>query len=454
MNILSQDDFVGRPTCVSRSRWPYLLIILGILLLSRPTEAGGFDTALRLYNQGKYQRAGQHWKQAGKSAEDSGASFYNVAELYKHGLGYKQHYGRAAGWYRQAVDKGYVPAMVALAVLHAREGGAAMRSTSASILWWEKAARLGDRVSMLELARLYLNDVEHKNLLLAKAYAKRAAITGIQTAGGLNAVDLLAKIDQAFSLIDLGGSRQVHALAADLITLEMATHYSFTSALQYVVANRLIGAKIHRTAYNQYAVTLGEFIGAEDAYQFVNKLPEYLQRDLPKPRSVAVLQSELLKPVVNLLDAWVSQQHSSAFTVELYRADVDLDSEDFIDHFQLSNAAVYRSSLGESVVIAGVFKNAAEAQSVMQRLPKTLLKFQPSVRSYAAIQAEQQQQLITQTSTLERTLPVKQAVTEVASVLPFYNSLSGANTNKRSNTAWRTQKPSTTRNSTKTRSPR
>lgn len=363
--------FLKTPQYVLNST--YCLLLTSFMLFS-DVSASQFDKALELYGNGEYKKAGELWKKYGESSSDSGSSFHNVAELYKHGLGYAKNEGFAASWYKRAAAKGYLPSMYALGSLYYIEGSESIRHTNSSILWWEKAASLGDNASLSELARLYFYDSERRDLLRARSYA-RSALRDNRESG--IALDIMQKTASVLTSLNLKGARQIHGMNPQNYMIELVSAANFNDAWVFVVKNSLQDAYIYRSVYNDYIVLQGVFSNVDSAFNMIANLPKAILALKPKPRSISVLQKEILPVVANLQHTWAIDSPDNSYTVELYRTDSMIDAHDFVDFNALSNSAVYRSKYGESVVIAGSFENLGDAKSVVSQLPDTLLSLHP-----------------------------------------------------------------------------
>jgi len=342
-----------------------------------------------LYDQRKYKAAGKIWKKLGGSSSENGYSHYRLAELYKEGLGFERHHGQAAYWYRLSAEKGYLPAMHDLGVLHYRGGDETVKNIRAAELWWSKAADRGHVQSQLELVELYLSDRD-KNLELALKYA-RAAASKDSSAGFL----LLKEIDKQISLLSVAGASKLLSMSADHYTLFIASFIDFNSAWTFLVKNSIGNAQIHRSVYGEYDVTLGGYANIEDAYAGIVSLPKDLLLLRPRPRRLEVIHHELEPQLDNLDEAWVRQRDPSNYTVELYRANADIDVYDLVTEAGLSNSAVYRSILADSVLIAGVFSSLEEASQVILRLPESLSQLQPRVRQFSQVHSEMKGRRVT-----------------------------------------------------------
>lgn len=358
------------------------ITILYLFLFSSAVGAASFNTALEYYNNGNYKKAGEIWKKVGNSSYDSGASFHNVAELYKNGLGFTKNEGFAASWYKRAAEKGYVPSMFALGSLYYLEGSEAIRHTNSGIFWWEKAAKLGDASSLIELSRLYLLDQERRDLLQSRTYARSA----LSLAPNSKAVlDLMQKTARSLNELNIGGSRSIARHQTEGYFAEIVATSTFSDAWVYTVSNAVKGAYIYRNVYNDYIVSVGPFKNVDAAFDHIRALPKSVLALKPRPRSVSVVKKELLPVTNHPTHQWISGNQDRDFTVELYRSDSMVDAYDFIDANALSNSVAFFNNVGEAVVVAGAFKSLADAQSVALQLPESMKRLNPQPTSFAEV---------------------------------------------------------------------
>jgi uncharacterized protein YegL len=87
-------------------------------------------------------------------AAPSSWAINNLGELYEHGQGVAQDYGKAREWYQKAADAGNRTAMRNLGVLYDKGQGVPQDYGKAHE-WYQKAADAGDRTAMNNLGVLY-----------------------------------------------------------------------------------------------------------------------------------------------------------------------------------------------------------------------------------------------------------------------------------------------------------
>jgi len=361
-----------------------LALFLSFVFVS-PAYASKYQRAVELYNNGEFLAAAEIWQNLAGSRSDSGVSFHQLAEMYKLGIGFDKNEGFASHYYKKAAAKGYIPSMHALGLLYYVDGSEALRHTNSSIYWWEKAARKGYKASIAELARLFFHDAEKQDVILAREYAKAAiAIDKDYTF----AIDIFKKTSDFLKRLNLGGSRDLRKLDPDYFQIELLSTDTFSEAWLFVVVNKLNGAYIHRSVYNDFVVSIGYFPNVESAYTAIANFPKNLLEHRPKPRNLLVTQHELL-PEVRLDNIkWLTESIDTAYTVELLRSDSHIDAYDFVDANQLQNSGVYTTINGESVVVAGLFDSIPQASSVIKQLPVELSVLKPSVRLVADTRSE------------------------------------------------------------------
>jgi len=357
-------------------------LALGLNFIVIPSYADQFSKATNLYEQQKYKQAAELWEKAGASSSESGAAYYNLAELYRNGLGVGQHHGQAAYWYRLSAEKGYVPAMYELGLLHHRKGDSTVRNINAAILWWEKAALKGDVGSQMELAQLYFSPV-YKDLLLALKFARAAANQNAPTS-----FLLLRKIDAQIRALAVRGASELSVIDDAYYTLAVASFSDFNSAWSFVIKNEIQNAGIHQSIYGEYDVTVGEFKNVDEAYAAIVSLRKDVLALRPRPRRMEVIHRELTPSIQSFDEAWVIQAANHKYTVELYRANSPIDAQGLINQHGLTNSAMYKSIYADTVVIAGIFESFEDADQVRQALPGELGLLEPQVVKFSDVQAQ------------------------------------------------------------------
>lgn len=358
-----------------------VLLMLVFLIAATNASADQFDKASDFYNKGSYKKAGGIWQKLGESSKDDGRSHYQLAELYREGLGYEKDHSQAAFWYRSAAEKGYIPAMYELGVLHYRDGDESVRNVLSAKLWWEKAANLGHVFSQREMAQYYIS--KDKDLVLALIYARAAAVANDQAA-----FILLKDIDKQIAALSIAGPDDLRVIPQDHYTLALASFVDFNSAWSFVVKNSVVGAHLHQSVFGEYDVTLGNYKNLNDSYAAITELSADLRALSPRPKSLKVIHHVLLPPVNNLDTQWVKERDPNKYTVEIYRANSDIDANDLVNEANLSNSSVYRSVFADSVVVAGVFESSEDANQVINALPNDLQALRPIARRFADVQGE------------------------------------------------------------------
>lgn len=132
-----------------------VILALALTLAVTPAVAG-FAEAVAAFEAGDVDTARREW-QALAEAGDAAAQ-YNLATLYKRGLGVAADPVRAARWYHAAARQGHIGAATTLGYLYAVGEGVA-RDPAAAAHWFRQAAGRGYGPAQYNLAALY-----HKGL--------------------------------------------------------------------------------------------------------------------------------------------------------------------------------------------------------------------------------------------------------------------------------------------------
>ena len=95
----------------------------------------------------------------GRSAEEERRRWIermeDLGDMYYHGLGVKQNYSAAFGWFSKAADEGNSAAMYNLGCMYYNGMGVAEEDRRTAIEWYKKAAEKGNSDAMYELGRIY-----------------------------------------------------------------------------------------------------------------------------------------------------------------------------------------------------------------------------------------------------------------------------------------------------------
>ena len=130
-----------------------LVVLRGLLVLTRPSIAGAQDAACAV--RGTQRGPGTR---ADADAGDPAAQF-KMGVSYEYGEGVSQDYAQAAAWYRKAADQEHsrseapVLAQFALGVLYERGQGVPQNFAQAAA-WYRKAANRGHRGAQAALSVL------------------------------------------------------------------------------------------------------------------------------------------------------------------------------------------------------------------------------------------------------------------------------------------------------------
>lgn len=340
---------------------------------SRLAMADTFDDALEAYQEGEYSKAGELWKKAGEKKNEAGESFYNVGLMYRDGVGYEQNLGFAAHWLKQSAARGYAPAMYALGEISYFGGENYPKNLNAALYWWDKGIDLGEVNSMLKMADLYIKGEElQRDLFIAQRY--------LNTAKQSNSPDVelyLYSLRSAFRKYDVKGTRWISKIRPDVFTIEYYAARQFSEARRFAIANDIQPSAVYQTLHGDYILMGGLYETIEEAYAEIQGLSDTLYKVRPRPRSISVIQAELVKPTEYLAQSWITQRDPNDYTVLLYGAESLVEALDFVDLFGLSNASVFGNHDGYFGVVAGVFDSTLEASDAVNQLPDSLKYFQP-----------------------------------------------------------------------------
>lgn len=151
------------------------LIYIAALFLSGC--ANHLQLGVDAYNKGNYDIAAKHWNPLAKQGNPYAE--YNIGLLWENGLGStNKNINEASQWYARSAQRGYVPAMVRLALIQKNNG-----LEEPALSWFNLAARWGNSEAISNL-RSWGKPVPQPDLLAAQN--KRNAIAQQQAAMALS----------------------------------------------------------------------------------------------------------------------------------------------------------------------------------------------------------------------------------------------------------------------------
>ena len=327
------------------------------------------------FNKGQYKKAAARWKKIGQRSSATGMSLYRLAQLHHDGLLGDVDLVQAIRWYRLSAEKGHVPSMNALGDIYlwGKEG---VKNIDFAVFWFEKAAGQNSAHAVKALANLYM-EPSLKDLLKARSLAARLISLDYQAAN-----KLLSNIDAEIQKLNIQGSRDIHALPVGQFTIELDRFQSFAHAWSFIISNQIPNARIHRSIYSDFVITMGAFNEPIDGFEAITKLPLELKQLKPRVRALSVIKSQLLAAVEPYPAHWVFDQPDYNYTVQLFRGASLLQAIDYVDLHGLKNASLYKTKLFEYVVIAGVFDSKELAETVIGKLAPKMLIYNPVALSF------------------------------------------------------------------------
>jgi len=155
------------------------------LMLATPPALAQAPQALEkgreLYFEGDYEGARQAW--APLAEEGNPRALYNMATLYRRGLGVEENSERAHRFLAEAAETGFAEAQYLLAALTMRDDNASESERQAAVRWWLTAARKGHALSQYRLGLLYWNgEAVARDLVRGFAWVQLAAEDGLEDA--------------------------------------------------------------------------------------------------------------------------------------------------------------------------------------------------------------------------------------------------------------------------------
>ncbi len=136
----------------------FICIVIGLsflvtILVPNVSIANSLE-AEAAYDTGDYVRAYELWLPLANKSDTN--AVYNIATLYRHGLGVQKNTEAALEWYRRAALLGHSLSQVNLGRLLLKGEGGVKREVNVAISWFQKAATEGDPFGQYYLGRHYL----------------------------------------------------------------------------------------------------------------------------------------------------------------------------------------------------------------------------------------------------------------------------------------------------------
>ena len=121
--------------------------LLGLLLFSGPACADDFQTALKAFNAGQYQRAEEHWKRCAQAGQAN--CQYGLGVLYDEGHERPQNPSQALHWFLRAAMNGSRDAQVQLGFIYATGRQGIDQAPVQAFVWFSMAANNGAKKAAL-----------------------------------------------------------------------------------------------------------------------------------------------------------------------------------------------------------------------------------------------------------------------------------------------------------------
>jgi FimV-like protein len=155
------------------------LVLAGIILCGvnvGTTAAADLQKGLEAVQHGDYKAGLAEWQPLAEQGD--ARAQYNLAQLYRRGLGVQQDYGKAIAWYKRAANQGHGDSAFALAWIYAR-GDGAPQDYAESARWARLAAQQGHVTAQTYIGNLYAQGVGvPQDYVAAYAFFSLAAAQG------------------------------------------------------------------------------------------------------------------------------------------------------------------------------------------------------------------------------------------------------------------------------------
>lgn len=122
------------------------------LVITLNSNAGPLEDGHAAFDAKRYDTAFKAWSPL--AAQGNAEAQYNLALLYRKGLGVKQDDRKALEWLHKAARQGMLDAQYNLGVMY-YEGKGAYRSEKSAVEWWQLAAEHGHANAQYNLGVMY-----------------------------------------------------------------------------------------------------------------------------------------------------------------------------------------------------------------------------------------------------------------------------------------------------------
>ena len=148
-----------------------------------PDEAAAtLEEGRRLYFEGDYAGARAAWAPLAEAG--NARALYNMATLYRRGLGVDRDRARAREMLERSAEQGFAEAQYLLADLLMRNRDADEADKQQAARWWLSAARQGHALSQYRLGLLYWNgEAVARDLVRGHAWMRLASANDLEDAG-------------------------------------------------------------------------------------------------------------------------------------------------------------------------------------------------------------------------------------------------------------------------------
>lgn len=187
------------------------MLLCGLLAICSPAAtAADLQKGLQAAEKQDYKTALAEWVPLAEQGD--ARAQYNLAQLYRRGLGVPQDFAMAITWYRRAANQGHGDAAFALAWIYAR-GDGTTQDYAESARWARIAAQQGHVQAQTYIGNLYAQGVGvPQDYVTAFAFFSLAAAQGDH-----DAAQNLHFVRERMSPADLQRAQQLSALTKSTV---------------------------------------------------------------------------------------------------------------------------------------------------------------------------------------------------------------------------------------------
>jgi len=343
----------------------YSLFALLVLTHAATAIAATFNDGVAAYQRAEYKKALQIWE---RLAEDGNmVAQMLTGSLYAYGEGAERDDKKAFYWFNKSANSGYARAQFNLGIMH-EKGWGTEQNTEKAMFWYQQAAAQGREDARKKIASLGLLASKNKPPALSAPIEKNNAAPS-KPAASKPVAPKVSKNKQTETAIKNKTDNKPSVS-------EKQKDRLFTSQLTSPVKTQVTKER--------------------------NKSPKKAKPDTkkqnkkPTKRIALLLDTNKKKITSNSANksagknGWLQKQNPEHFTIQLASNSKLSALQSFIKEVNLKNQfSIVKRTRNDShtySIVYGAYKDIADAQSAIQKLPPAWRKYVPWIRDIGSVQ--------------------------------------------------------------------